>query len=100
MQRRRVLVTGSGGPAAIAFMQAVGFERVQLFAADLDPNAAGLYLVPAAQRCLVPRGDSAELVPRLLALVEQHHIEHAVKNANACREYKQHDYRGKWLLLL
>ena len=43
----RVLVTGAGGPAAIAAMRSLGADpTVELIAADMDPWAAGLYLVP------------------------------------------------------
>ena len=43
----RVLVTGAGGPAAIAAMKSLRADpSVELLAADMDPWAAGLYLVP------------------------------------------------------
>jgi carbamoyl-phosphate synthase large subunit len=64
----RVLVTGAGGPAAMAFMQAVAGPDVDLFAVDIDPNAAGLYLVPADRRGLVPRGDSVEFADTIVQL--------------------------------
>ena len=45
----RVLVTGAGGPAAIAAMKSLRAEEsVQLIAADMDPWAAGLYLTGRA----------------------------------------------------
>ncbi len=53
----RVLVTGAGGPAAIAVMRSLGKDpEVRLIAADMDPWAAGLYLVPAPDRTLIPAG--------------------------------------------
>lgn len=56
----RVLVTGAGGPAAIAAMESLrADETVELLAADMDPWAAGLYLVPPAHRTLVPAGAAA-----------------------------------------
>ncbi len=57
---RRLLVTGAGGPAAVAFMQAVDQSadvHAICWAVDIDPCAAGLYLVPQDRRSLVPRGD-------------------------------------------
>ena len=33
--------------------------------ADMDPLAAGLYLVPPDRRLIIPRGDTPELVPAL-----------------------------------
>ena len=53
----RVLVTGAGGPAAIAAMESLRADpTVELLAADMDPWAAGLYLVPPDRRTLVPAG--------------------------------------------
>jgi carbamoyl-phosphate synthase large subunit len=52
----RVLVTGAGGPAAVSFMRDVADPGVDLFAVDIDPCAAGLYLVRPDRRGLVPRG--------------------------------------------
>ncbi len=53
----RVLVTGAGGPAAIAAMESLRTdESVELLAADMDPWAAGLYLVPPPARTLIPAG--------------------------------------------
>jgi carbamoyl-phosphate synthase large subunit len=63
--RLRVLVTGAGGPAAIAAMKSLRAEEsVQLIAADMDPWAAGLYLT--GQRTLVPAGAAAEFTAVLL----------------------------------
>jgi carbamoyl-phosphate synthase large subunit len=53
----RVLVTGAGGPAAIAAMESLRADpTVELLAADMDRWAAGLYLVPPDRRTLVPAG--------------------------------------------
>jgi carbamoyl-phosphate synthase large subunit len=63
----RVLVTGSGGPSAVGVLRSLAREpRVELHAADIDPNAAGLYLVPRERRLLLPRGDDDSFVPALL----------------------------------
>jgi carbamoyl-phosphate synthase large subunit len=64
----RVLVTGAGGPAAIAAMKSLrADESVELLAADMDPWAAGLYLVPSWARTLVPAGAAPEFTEALLA---------------------------------
>jgi carbamoyl-phosphate synthase large subunit len=64
----RVLVTGAGGPAAIAAMRSLGADpSVELIAADMDPWAAGLYLVPPRSRTLVPAGAAPEFAGVLLA---------------------------------
>jgi carbamoyl-phosphate synthase large subunit len=53
----RVLVTGAGGPAAVSVMKSLSADpSVTLLAADMDPWAAGLYLVPAQARTLLPAG--------------------------------------------
>lgn len=56
--RTRVLVTGAGGPAAIGFLRLAERSDVEFLAADIDPVASGLYLVPAERRVLLPRGDA------------------------------------------
>ena len=50
----RILITGAGGPAAVSFTRAVEGQDLEIFAVDIDPNAAGLYLVDHAHRALVP----------------------------------------------
>jgi carbamoyl-phosphate synthase large subunit len=53
----RVLVTGAGGPAAVSVMKSLSADSsVTLLAADMDPWAAGLYLVPPKARTLIPAG--------------------------------------------
>jgi carbamoyl-phosphate synthase large subunit len=55
--RVRVLVTGAGGPAAVSVMKSLRHDpTVELIAADMDPWAGGLYLVPADARILIPAG--------------------------------------------
>ena len=63
----RVLVTGAGGPAAIAAMKSLqADDAVELLAADMDPWAAGLYLVPAGARTLIPAGAAPDFADALL----------------------------------
>jgi len=74
----RVLVTGAGGPAAVAFME--GLEQdptlsVACWAVDIDPCAAGLYLVPQERRSLVPRGDDPGFVNAVADLCRQEQID-------------------------
>jgi carbamoyl-phosphate synthase large subunit len=56
----RILVTGAGGAAAISVWKSLGTEH-ELHMADMDPLAAGLYLVPADRRLIIPRGDDPQL---------------------------------------
>ena len=53
----RVLVTGAGGPAAVSVIKSLSLDpTVRLLAADMDPWAAGLYLLPPDARTLIPAG--------------------------------------------
>lgn len=65
--RPRVLVTGAGGPSGISILRAMEREPVTMLAADIDPYAAGLYLVDPGRRFLLPRGDDARFATDLLA---------------------------------
>lgn len=70
----RILVTGAGGPAAQSVFKSIGAEAM-LYMADVDPYAAGLYLVPEDRRWISPRGDAPDLIPRLLEYVTRHNID-------------------------
>ncbi len=64
----RVMVTGAGGPAAVSVMKSLSADAsVNLIAADMDPGAAGLYLVPPESRTLVPAGTDAHYADATLA---------------------------------
>ncbi len=53
----RVLVTGAGGPAGVAVVRSLLRRgRDEVWAADMDGWAAGLYLVPPGRRVIVPPG--------------------------------------------
>jgi carbamoyl-phosphate synthase large subunit len=62
-----VLVTGAGGPAAIAVMKSLRHDPfVRLIAGDVDPWAAGLYLVRREDRALLPAGDAPDFAEAVL----------------------------------
>lgn len=64
----RVLITGAGGPAAVSVMKSLSADSsVTLIAADMDPWAAGLYLVPPEARTLIPAGLDPGFVEATLA---------------------------------
>jgi len=68
----RVLITGAGGPAAIAVMRSLRADpSVQIIAADMDSWAAGLYLVPPADRTLIPAGAAAGFAQCLLSRCQE-----------------------------
>ena len=60
----RILITGAGGAAAVSVWKSLSAEH-ELYMADIDPLAAGLYLVPPERLLIIPRGDAPELVPAL-----------------------------------
>ncbi len=64
---KRVLVTGAGGPSGISILRAMEGEPVEMLAADIDPYAAGLYLVGPDRRFLLPRGDDPRFASDLVA---------------------------------
>lgn len=70
----RILITGTGGPAAISIWKSLQGKH-ELHMADMDPCATGLYLVPRGQRLIVPPGDSPEFVGKLLEQCRARHIE-------------------------
>lgn len=69
-----ILITGAGGAAAISVWKSLGQEH-EIYMADMDPCAAGLYLVPPSQRMLIPHGNSLQFTAALLTACEKHHIE-------------------------
>jgi carbamoyl-phosphate synthase large subunit len=70
----RILITGAGGAAAVSVWKSLSAEH-ELHMADIDPLAAGLYLVPPDRRLIIPRGDTPELVPALHRACKERCIE-------------------------
>ncbi|HEY0261229.1 MAG TPA: ATP-grasp domain-containing protein [Lacisediminihabitans sp.] len=59
----RVLVTGAGGPAGVAVIRSLlRRSDVEVYAADMDGWASGLYLLAAGHRRIVPPGAADEFV--------------------------------------
>ncbi|MHB1874302.1 MAG: ATP-grasp domain-containing protein [Streptosporangiaceae bacterium] len=79
-----VLVTGAGGPAGIAVMKSLSADPgVHLMAADMDPWAAGLYLVPLADRALVPAGGTPGFARHLLACCHEMGVDVVIPTVDA-----------------
>ena len=78
----RILMTGAGGPSAISVWKSLSAQH-EIHMADMDPCAAGLYLVPEERRLLVPRGDAPELVPALLAACRARRIDLLLPTVNS-----------------
>lgn len=64
----RVLVTGVGGPSGVSILRAMADEPVVMLGGDIDPYAAGLYLLDPARRHILPRGDDPRIASMLLDL--------------------------------
>jgi len=75
MSEPRILITGTGGPSGISILKDLADGPYELFSGDIDPYATGLYLVPEAQRMLLPRGDDPDFVDKVLTICEQLHID-------------------------
>ena len=66
----RVLVTGAGGPAGVAVIRSLlRRDDLEVFAADMDGWASGLYLVDADRRRIVPPGRRDDFVDAIAAMV-------------------------------
>jgi carbamoyl-phosphate synthase large subunit len=74
-ERPRVLITGMGGPAGIAVLRGIGDHRFDVYSADIDPFAAGLYLVPRERRVMLPRGDNPRFVSTVMGVCRDHAID-------------------------
>jgi len=71
----RVLVTGAGSAAALAFIESLRGQHVSLFLADTDPEAPSLGLVPSSHRIGLPRTGSEALTEVLLQACREHRID-------------------------
>jgi carbamoyl-phosphate synthase large subunit len=71
----RVLVTGVGGPSGISILRALESTPLTLLGGDIDPYAAGLYLLDATRRAILPRGDDPRFTDDLLARCEREEID-------------------------
>ena len=45
----RVLITGTGGPSGTTIVKDLADGPYEIFSGDIDPYAAGRYLVPESQ---------------------------------------------------
>jgi carbamoyl-phosphate synthase large subunit len=100
-----VLVTGAGGPAAIAVLRAFSCEpSVTLVAADMDRWASGLYLVDAPNRVLVPAGGAPEFADELFQICVERGVDILVPTVDVelqvlAREASRFEAQGINMLL-
>lgn len=71
----KILITGAGGPSAISFYKAISDFECEVFMGDIDPHAAGLYLVPAKNRTLLLRGENPNFVSNILSFCIENNID-------------------------
>jgi carbamoyl-phosphate synthase large subunit len=84
LDRVRVLVTGAGGPAGVAVIRALDPDpAVAVLAADMDPYAAGLYLVDRGRQWLVPAGDADGFVDDLLGRCRSERVDVVIPTVDA-----------------
>jgi carbamoyl-phosphate synthase large subunit len=79
----RVLVTGAGGPSAVAVMQSLNPTGITLYAADIDPYAAGLYLVDESRRAILPRAEDPGFVDAVLSYCIREQLDAVVPTVDA-----------------
>jgi carbamoyl-phosphate synthase large subunit len=99
----RVAVTGAGGAAAVSFIDAVAARNVELFACDIDPYAAGLYLVPSERRWIVHRGGSPRFADHLLARCIEAQVDVLVPTADSellPLAHRRDDFAARGITLL
>jgi len=78
----RILITGAGGAAAISVWKSLHTTH-EVFMGDIDPLAAGLYLVPATHRLILPRGDATNFAESILKLALENKINLVVATVDA-----------------
>jgi carbamoyl-phosphate synthase large subunit len=71
----RVLIAGAGGPAGVAAIEALDGETLDIFSADVDPNAAGLNLVGEDRQLPVAKGYEDSYTELLYEICERHRID-------------------------
>jgi carbamoyl-phosphate synthase large subunit len=71
----RVLVTGVGGPSGISILRALAGAPLTMLGGDIDPYAAGLYLLDPAHRHMLPRGDDPRIAAMLLELCRSQDVD-------------------------
>ena len=75
MRRPRVLVTGTGGSSGVAVISALDGDKFDVFSADVDPHAAGLYLVEEDRRLPISKGGRDSYTESVYSLCERHRID-------------------------
>lgn len=78
----RILITGAGGASAISVWKSLASEH-ELHMGDVDPCAAGLYLVPPKQRIILTSGNHPDFAEHTLAICKKRHIDAVIATVDA-----------------
>lgn len=81
-ENMKILITGAGGAAAISVWKSLS-ESQDISMADMDPCAAGLYLVSKDKRFIIPSGKSPEFLASVLEICERNNIELLIPTVDA-----------------
>lgn len=72
---KRILVTGSGGPAGVNFVKSLRLAREKIYIVGTDTNKYYLELPNLDKRYIVPRCDSPNYIKKLNKLIKKEKIE-------------------------
>jgi len=95
---KKVLITGAGGPAAIAVYKSLKFYDVEIFMADMCSDAPGLFLVEKTHRVNVPKATDEVFTNKVLKTCLEHKIDLLIPTvddellplANCKSQYAEH----------
>lgn len=90
-----ILLTGAGGAAAISVWKSLHAAHT-MFMADMDPCAAGLYLVPPSQRIILPPISAPDFEEAIFTVCHKNCIEILIPTIDAeliLLAKRQDDYR-------
>jgi carbamoyl-phosphate synthase large subunit len=74
--KKKILITGAGGPAAVTFYRSLtNPDDYDFYMGDMDYCAAGLYFVPEDRRVILPRGDSNDFIDFVLTFCADNAID-------------------------
>lgn len=75
MNKKKIFITGAGGPAAICAFKSLSKENYDLYMGDMDPLSTGLYLVSATKRSIIPAAREAGFVDSILEVCIKNEID-------------------------
>lgn len=79
----KLLITGAGGAAAVSFFKSISYLDLEVFMADIEPYAVGLYLVSKDHRCIIEKGSSKNFASSLLDVCLEKNIDVVIPTVDA-----------------